>query len=279
MATVTYFPGNAAVLPPDRTFDVTSITAERFGSIVSYFSFGADGTMFVIRSTTTIGTDGLPMASIIGWDHFSGADLLQSGVTNLPLQPLLDAMASRNPNSTRTFAWLTGTDDTLIGSTAADLMKGMGGNDTLFGDSGRDKLLGGDGNDVIRGGDGVDHLQGQNGDDTLDGGTGNDVLTGGTGADLFVFHGAADGADRITDFAPGADYIGLDAAGLGLVPLVEGVNFVHGTVATSATASVLYDAANGVLAYDADGTGAGAAVTLATLTGHPVLSLTDFWLI
>lgn len=281
MANVTYNPGNALFLPPDQTFDITSIVAKRFGAYVGYYSFNTDGTMFVIRSTTTIGADGLPVATVVGWDQYNGADILQSGTTSLPLQPFLDMMNSRNPSSTKAFAWLMGTDDTLTGSTSADLMKGLGGNDTLSGDLGNDRLWGGTGNDLLQGDQGRDVLQGQAGNDTLVGGLGKDAMTGGAGADVFVFHNAAEGGDTITDFTAGVDHISLDSAGFSLTALVDGTNFLTGpgVVATSAAPTLLYDSASGVLSYDADGTGAQAAVTLATLTGHPTVSLTDFWLI
>ena len=243
MANVIYEAGNALYLPPDQTFDVTSIVAKRVGAYINYYSFGSDGTMFVIHSTTTLGAGGLPVATVVGWNHFSGADLLQSGTTQLPLQPLLDIMNSRNPSSTKAFAWLMGTDDTLIGSTGADLMKRLGGNDTMDGGLGNDKLLSGIGNDLLQGDQGRDVLQGQAGNDTLVGGLGKDALSGGVGADVFLFHSALDGGDKITDFAAGTDHIGLDAAGFGLVALVDGINFVSGpgAVATSAVPSVLYD--------------------------------------
>ncbi len=281
MAQITYEVGNASFLPPDQTFDITSIVAKRFGAYVGYYSFGSDGTMFVIRSTTRLGADGLPYAAIVGWDHYNGADVLQSGTTDLPLQHLLDIMGSRNPSSTKAFAWLMGTDDTMTGSVAADLMKGLGGNDTLSGGLGNDKLLGGVGNDLLQGEEGRDALQGQAGDDTLVGGLGKDALSGGAGADVFLFHTALEGGDKIADFTIGIDHIGLDQAGFGLTALAEGVNFISapGATATSGVPTVLYDSTTGILAFDADGTGAGTAVTLATLALHPGVSFTDFWLI
>jgi Ca2+-binding RTX toxin-like protein len=281
MAQVSYEVGNALFLPPDQTFDITSIVAKRFGAYVGYYSFGSDGTMFVIRSTMKLGADGLPVATIVEWDHYNGADILQTGITDLPLQHFLDIMGSRNPSSTKAFAWLMGTDDTMTGSVADDLMKGLGGNDTLSGGLGNDKLLGGAGNDLLQGDGGRDALQGQAGDDTLVGGFGKDVLSGGTGADVFLFHTALEGGDKITDFASGIDHIGLDKVGFGLASLTDGVNFISatGATATNGVPTVQYDSATGILSFDADGTGAGAAVTLATLTLHPNVSIADFWLI
>jgi Ca2+-binding RTX toxin-like protein len=77
-----------------------------------------------------------------------------------------------------------------------DAVNGTSGNDVLLGEQGNDHLLGRAGTDIISGG---------TGNDTIAGGSGADHLEGGPGADYFVFSGAADGADRIYDFAPGVD--------------------------------------------------------------------------
>jgi Ca2+-binding RTX toxin-like protein len=126
----------------------------------------------------------------------------------------------------------TAGNDTIVGTKAAEQLRGLsgddkisggGGNDRIYGDEGDDTLSGDDGNDVIRGGSGIDLLSGGNGndsllgedgDDTLAGGVGDDALTGGAGADVmsggggfdqFEFWAFADSAgtavDRITDYS------------------------------------------------------------------------------
>ncbi len=55
--------------------------------------------------------------------------------------------------------------DRLTGSSAGNILDGMGGNDTLSGGAGNDTLVGGDGNDSLVGGSGSDTLQGGNGND------------------------------------------------------------------------------------------------------------------
>lgn len=111
-------------------------------------------------------------------------------------------------------------DDTLLGQAGADQVIGGGGADLATGGDGSDWIEGGDGNDTIFGGAGHDTLLGGAGNDRavggtardrIEGGTGDDTLTGGAQADLFIFR-AGDGADQITDFQPGVDRIGLDAA-------------------------------------------------------------------
>lgn len=260
MAQIDYFPGNAAVLPPSQSFDITSVVAERIGSYLCYVSFCTDGTMFVLYTQAATQPDGTTVPAIVSWQHFNGADVLQSASLNLPLQPFLDNMYGRNPSSTRAINYLMGGDDSLTGSAGRDLMEGLGGNDSLTGGGGADRLKGGLGADL------------------LDGGMGKDVLTGGAGADEFRFHAAAEGGDRITDFVPGLDHIALDHTGFGLpAVLTDGLTFVAGpgVTATQAAASVLYDTSTGILSFDADGIGAIAAVTLATLTNHAALTLAD----
>lgn len=72
-------------------------------------------------------------------------------------------------------------DDTVKGTTRADVLWGRGGDDKLSGYSGADILAGG------------------TGEDRLDGGKGADILTGGAGSDTFVLK-AGYGRDTVTDF-------------------------------------------------------------------------------
>jgi Ca2+-binding RTX toxin-like protein len=249
MATIDYFAGNGAFAAPTTTFDITSVVAKRVGTYLNYYSFDTDGTMFVLH---VLGTE------IVGWDHIDGATTLQTGVTNLAVQPFLDNMNSRNPSSTRAMAYFLSTDDVLNGSRARDTMASGGGSDTLNGNGGNDNLMGGAGQDRLIGGAGADRL------------------TGGADADHFVFNLPGEGSDKITDFVPGLDQIDLAGSTFGLSgPLVDGVSFISGGPATSAAATVLYDPVTGILGFDADGTGAGAAVVLATLTNHAALSASD----
>jgi Ca2+-binding RTX toxin-like protein len=71
----------------------------------------------------------------------------------------------------------SGSDDILIGNTAAN---------TLTGNAGADLMIGGDGNDSALGGSGEDHLYGGDGNDVLDGGLDVDLVYGGVGNDRIV---------------------------------------------------------------------------------------------
>jgi len=74
---------------------------------------------------------------------------------------------------------VTGTrfNDTLIGSSAANILSGGEGSDNLDGGDGHDVIEGGSGNDNLKGGIGNDRIAPDNG------GTGNDVVNGGIGID------------------------------------------------------------------------------------------------
>lgn len=74
-------------------------------------------------------------------------------------------------------------NDTLYGTSLADLIFGQGGDDVIYGLDGADCLWGGDGDDQIWGGSGDDELSGGGGDDSLYGELGFDRLQGGVGKD------------------------------------------------------------------------------------------------
>lgn len=126
--------------------------------------------------------------------------------------------------------------------------------------------------------------------DTLIGGNGNDVLTGGAGADYFVFNFAANAAsnrDTLTDFLTGADKVQFSKAvftALGSIGNLTAAEFRSGAGVTGgqdADDHIVYNTTTGVLYYDADGSGAGAAVQVALLgtTTHPALAYTDIQII
>lgn len=137
--------------------------------------------------------------------------------------------------------WLLGLEDTVTGSSDAELILGNAGKDRIFGNDGNDSLYGGKGDDsllgengndllkgevdndtliglagddILRGGKGNDALFGGLGNDTLNGDIGVDTLTGDEGNDVFVLTNKLGGstvalADTITDFDKGKDKIAL----------------------------------------------------------------------
>jgi len=163
---------------------------------------------------------------------------------------------------------------TLTGSTAIN-GTGNNGNNVITGNSGANLLSGLDGNDSLNGGNGNDTLLGGNGDDTLIGGTGNDSLTGGSGRDFFRYNSRTEGIDTITDFNVLDDTILVSRSGFsgGLtVGTLLNTQFTTGTSATTSAHRFIYNASNGQLWYDIDGTGTTAASQIATLS--PTLALT-----
>jgi serralysin len=185
--------------------------------------------------------------------------------------------------------------DTLRGNAGADFVIGGAGADTIYGGDGAgnigdtgDRWLGGDGgNDTIYGNLGTDRLSGGDGNDVLVGGEGYDYLTGEAGADVFVYNAPSEGSvsESIGDWQGGIDKLRIDASafGGGLAAGALAANrLVLGTAANQAFGQFLYNAANGVLSWDADGTGGGAAVAITDLftsafTLPPaILAATDF---
>ena len=153
-------------------------------------------------------------------------------------------------------------DDTLNGTVGNDAIIGLAGNDVLMGKAGNDTLVGGAGNDV------------------LDGGAGNDILTGGFGKDIFRFSTQLTAnVDNITDFKPIDDTIRLDNnifTSLITTGVLSADNFVINTAAVDGDDYLIYNNNTGALLYDADGSGAGEAVQVATLGVNLALTNHDF---
>lgn len=122
-------------------------------------------------------------------------------------------------------------------------------------------------------------------DNTLTGLWGNDTLRGGAGADAFVFNRTpgAGNVDHILDFDRTAvdegDTLRMDHAVFTAVDLgaLAPSAFQAGAVAQDTEDRFLYDAAAGRLWYDADGTGAGQRVLVATFATGTVLGADDIF--
>lgn len=185
-----------------------------------------------------------------------------------------------------------GGNDVLTGGDGTDSIFGGAGDDTLLGNVGSDELTGGEGNDVLTvdirshtgqvmyGGGGDDNLFGDRGDDTMTGGVGADTMAGNNGYDTFIFNiaPAAGMVDAISRFQHAKDTIQLNQTAFsGLtVGTLHAADFVLGTVADDDTDRILYDSATGAIWYDADGTGATAAIEFATLDPGRTLHAANF---
>jgi Ca2+-binding RTX toxin-like protein len=204
----------------------------------------------------------------------------------------------------------------INGAGGNDVMQGSAGNDTYFvnsagdivdesvaGSSGFDRVnsavtinlwdvadvrgtvemavLTGIGN-VNAAGNAVNNLiVGNAGANVLNGGFGNDILRGLGGADTFFFStalNAVHNVDTIDDFSVPADTIRLEnSIFTGLSAGVLAANAFHvGAAAADALDRIVYNSATGALSFDADGTGAGAAIQFATLATGLALTNADF---
>jgi Ca2+-binding RTX toxin-like protein len=148
-------------------------------------------------------------------------------------------------------------------------INGTGHSDTLVGTAAADRIYGSDGGDKIFGKEG------------------NDILTGGADWDKFVFDTAlgSGNVDTITDFDPRYDYIYLDNAiftklGSGSLSSPHRLSSSwFDDWADDSNDYVLYDKATGVLSYDADGNGSGAAIQIAHLTPGTDLGNVDIFVV
>ncbi len=139
-----------------------------------------------------------------------------------------------------------------------------------------ENATGGSGNDTIIGNYANNVLIGNDGADALIGGAGADTLTGGPGNDYFVFNSLI-GYDTIADFVSGSDKVEFDHTvftAIGSSLTSDEVRF--GATAADPNDYIIYDSSDGLLSYDADGSGGGTAVQVALLGTHPVLSFGDF---
>ncbi len=207
-------------------------------------------------------------------------------------------------------------DNLLNGGGGADLMVGWGGNDWFFVDNAADRVVEATGEGADRvfagaswtlsagaevelfttdfhtgtaaidltGNELANTIYGNDGANVLDGREGSDSLVGRAGADTFAFTTAlgANNADLVFGFEHGGDRIALDDAVFGAIGGPGALNanaFVTGAAAGDADDRVIYNSGTGQIFYDADGSGAGAAVLFATLQGAPTLSASDFQVI
>ena len=147
-------------------------------------------------------------------------------------------------------------------------------------------MYGGEGIDRLFGGKGNDTLKGDAGNDVLFGEAGNDKLYGGAGSDAFVFSKRPNKKtdyDRIYDFKSAeGDKIYLDNAvfkKLGKLGTLDAPVKLDATLFNKSKAKDKKDYLvykSGVLYYDADGSGKGAAVEIVKVKG---LTANDIWVI
>ncbi|HEX8468898.1 MAG TPA: calcium-binding protein [Allosphingosinicella sp.] len=110
------------------------------------------------------------------------------------------------PDEVEILQWNGSGSFTATGNVLDNIIRSGGGADILSGGDGDDELQAGGGNDALNGGDGNDYLDGSSGADIYTGGAGSDFIRIG-----FFESGTGAAADRITDFATGADIVDVSA--------------------------------------------------------------------
>ena len=103
------------------------------------------------------------------------------------------------------------------------------------------------------------------------------MLTGGTGLDVFQLLNLS--KDKINDFEVGQDRIQLAKnvlTSLDYTGEVHAENFLIGAKAVDVNDFLIYNSANGILSYDADGSGRGDAIEIGVLGLNLNLNNTDF---
>ncbi|MBX3568792.1 MAG: CHRD domain-containing protein [Rhizobiaceae bacterium] len=154
---------------------------------------------------------------------------------------------------------------------------------SLFSNEFGQTVTGNAGNNTLRGYGGNDTINGGAGNDKISGGTGNDTLSGNAGADTYYFSYAlneATNVDTIKGFS-GIDLISLAASiftKAGPAGTLAATAFAASADGNATTAAhrILYETDTGILRYDADGTGAAAAIKFAVMAGLPTMNAGDF---
>jgi hypothetical protein len=196
----------------------------------------------------------------------------------------------------------------LDGKASADTMRGGAGNDTYVVDNAGDLVveLASQGTDTVRSsvsytlsnnienltlagvgnisGTGnalVNTVLGNNGANLINGMAGSDTLRGLGGSDSFRFSTAfgAGNIDHILDYNVAADTIQLENAvftGLAGGTLAAGAFFI-GAAAHDADDRIIYNATNGALFFDSNGSAAGGAVQFATVTVGLAMTSNEFF--
>jgi Ca2+-binding RTX toxin-like protein len=256
---------------------------------------GSDIVYALVDYTLAAGAN-VERLSSLDWTSTNALNLTGNGIVNL-----IEGNAGAN---------------ILDGGGGADALVGFGGNDTYYVDQSGDNVYEavGGGNDAVyssssyaltagqeielllaadfnattalnlTGNEFANTIYGNAGANILDGKGGNDSLVGQQGADTYAFTTALGAAnvDVVFGFEHNVDKIALDDAifsGIGTPGSFSANAFVVGSAALDANDRIIYDNLTGQLLYDADGTGAGAAVQFATLSPGLTLTASDFTVI
>lgn len=234
-----------------------------------------NGSHIVFHGTFTLVGSDVTAGTVTGFDVFAGStNVMKGSGFSIPAESFFDALQNFQVDSGPYFDIFDNIPIKLLGSSLGDATGGSLVDDVMLGKAGSDRLFGSRGDDFINGG---------KGDDLLSGEAGFDVLKGGTGRDTFDFFVDAVelpvGTDKIKDFTPGEDVIGLTLAGASSPPPgYLGDQYFHkGTAATDAEQRVIYDKKSGEISIDRDGNGPEAQFVLAKVKAGTSLHADDFF--
>ncbi|WP_230530669.1 M10 family metallopeptidase C-terminal domain-containing protein [Microvirga roseola] len=210
------------------------------------------------------------------WDA-GGQDMLDAGHALGPVALDLRAATrqSHDPNAGGFISWEVGVAGGFTIANGVVIENATGGSHS-------DELYGNFAANVLKGNSGQDRLWGDAGDDILYGGTGKDTLTGSSGRDAFVFDkkpSKKSNMDRISDFNRKDDTIRLDNAAfkkIGKAGKLKSKYFEAGSKADDRNDYIVYNKKKGILYYDADGSGKGKALEIASLKKKLKLTYEDF---
>ncbi|NIX77848.1 calcium-binding protein [Microvirga terricola] len=143
---------------------------------------------------------------------------------------------------------------------------------------------------VLTGNSLANTIAGNSGNNRINGGLGKDTLKGGAGKDVFAFDTklGKTNIDTIADFSVRDDSIYLDnkympklgkSGSLSKPAKLNAKMFWTGAAAHDADDRIIYNKKTGALFYDADGSGKGAAIQIATLSKGLKLKADDFFVI
>jgi serralysin len=207
-----------------------------------------------------------------------------------------------------------GGNDILNGGVGADTMDGGAGNDAYYVDNAGDRVVelstggtdwvyatvshtlanyvenlyaSGSSSINLVGNTLANTIYGNSGGNKINGGDGKDVLKGGAGRDTFYLTSklSSNNVDKILDFSVADDSFRLDNAvfkklGSGTDSSPKKLSssfFTIGTKAQDSNDYLIYNNKTGYLYYDADGSGSGKAVLIATLSKNLKMTYSDFY--
>lgn len=199
--------------------------------------------------------DGLPTSIMVTGNTFTGYGM---------------AIVNNNTTTTQTASFM-GTNDVTTGSLSTKtfdrFIAGGSVNQTI-------NASGVTSRDWINAGAGNDSIVANGGDDYIIGGIGNDTIMSGTGSDTILYYETTEGQDILTDFTTAVDCLafrGNTSGGSTFFNFAPGATLTNGsnfiTSGSPMTAGPTFIFISNVLSYDADGSGGGAAVNIATFNG------------